>query len=166
MEISKLLKVFLGVVLIGLVLLGIFSLFSRDKDAPSSIVGEGLPTVVLRPTLRPTEIFENPGAERLVIGGVEVNNFYNGLSRTNPEGDTLIVDRENYQVVYFPSSESFAVTVLGSSFNAVRGAAEEEFLRILDVDSLEACRLEVVISTPFFANPEIAGESFGLSFCE
>jgi len=42
---------------------------------------------------------------------------------------------------------------------------EKRFIELLDISEAEACKLDVIITTPQFVNPEFAGEEYYLSFC-
>lgn len=85
---------------------------------------------------------------------------------TNSRGGALIVNRPTYQIVYQKDFDRFLISVTGSPFEEVRQEAEQEFLSIAKTNKSVACQLNVVVGTPYFANPGLAGQEFPLSFCE
>lgn len=93
----------------------------------------------------------------------------NALSKTmkvNARGDVLLVDKPEYQIIYFQKEDQFLISILKSPFEAIREEAEDEFLQITKADQETLCKLDVVLTTPSFANPSLAGKIVYLSFCQ
>jgi hypothetical protein len=177
MDKKKFIKFFIIGAVVGIFALILYSFIAGGKKEIGTNPPAGQPTPtdknkplsLLRPTLRADQIIEDPSAKTIELprAGVRVNNFYKRIVvRTNPEGDTIVVDDSGYQIIFMPKSEQFLISILGSPFEKVRKEAEEELLHILGIGRADACRLDVKITTPRFANPAQAGKNFGLSFCE
>lgn len=92
----------------------------------------------------------------------------NALSKTlkiNQEGDALLVDEPEYQIVYLKKDGQFLISILKSPFEPLREKAEKKFREITQADKDTLCQMNVVVTTPSFANPDLAGKIFPLSFC-
>jgi len=93
----------------------------------------------------------------------------NALSKavkTSTEGDMLLVNNSDYQIVYLKESDQFLLSINKTPFEQIRGDAEEEFRKITRADKETVCKLNVTVSTPSFANPSLGGKVFPLSFCK
>lgn len=108
---------------------------------------------------------ELPTQEKIKISGVSVNNFLKNSQDVKKRFVTL-VKNENFHIFYIPEQEAFVISVTSSPFEEQKSKAEEEFLKILAVDKNSACKLNVDITTPYFANPNEAGKIYKLSFCK
>lgn len=84
----------------------------------------------------------------------------------NPQGDRLLKENPNYHLVFSPEFNQYLISVLGSPFEKYRQEAENELMNVLQIDTKTACQLKIVITTPFFANPDESGRFYKLSFCE
>jgi len=78
----------------------------------------------------------------------------------------LLVNQENYQIIYQKLDDTFMISINSSPFEDVRKEAEKHLLKLLQTKPEIACQLRVKIITPAFANPELAGQVFNLSFCK
>ena len=81
-------------------------------------------------------------------------------------GNQTITKASEYAISINSNTGLYQITVLGSPFETARILAEQQFLYEVGLDEERACNLNVVISTPSFANPNDAGKNYGLSFCE
>lgn len=104
--------------------------------------------------------------EKMMLGGVQMNNLYTLAKETDPNGNLVFPSPPEYKLLYLTQYQQFLITIIGSPFPKMRREAEEDFLLLIGVGKDEACKLDVVISTPFSANPDFAGESYPLSFCQ
>lgn len=139
----------------------IYLLLPLQKQEREIIPGVSpVPTYLPSPTL---PVYKMP--DKITINNITVNNFYKEAVKILPNGDVVIADNGKYQMVYFKKGEYFMISVVNSPFEVVREEAEREFLDILGVDKQSVCQLPVNISTPQFANPDFAGETYSLSFC-
>lgn len=116
------------------------------------------------PTPSPTPRGERE-AEKIEVTGVEINNFYDEETDINTRGDAMFVNTDKYQIVFFSNEQQFLISILDSPFDEVRKQAEKEFLKELGISRGEACTMNVLITTPGYANPENAGRNYRLSFC-
>jgi len=124
-------------------------------------VSEGSPS----PTTSPSSIIK-PKGEKINVTGVSINNIYNSEIRTNTRGDTLFLENTDYKILFFSKEEQFLLSIIGSPFNKKREQAEQSFLQTLGIDKDSACKLNVVVNTPSFANPDESGKNYKLSFCK
>jgi hypothetical protein len=105
-----------------------------------------------------------PTGEKITASGKIVENFFKKGS-INPRGDVLISNTKDYQINYFSKEDQFLISIIGRPFETARKPAEREFLTALNIDEETACDMNVIITTPNFANPNEAGKSYPLSFC-
>lgn len=78
----------------------------------------------------------------------------------------LLVENPRYQIIYQKSNDTFLISINDSPFEKVRKEAEKAFLSLTNAPEKIACQLKVKVITPYFANPELAGQVFNLSFCK
>jgi len=107
-----------------------------------------------------------PQGETIQSSGQQISNVYNTAKEVTLQTDAIMADNENYQIMYFKFSDEFLVTILGSPFESFQKMAERDLISQLKIDENTACRLKVSVTTPSFANPDEAGRTYGLSFCE
>lgn len=107
----------------------------------------------------------NQASSKISISGIEVNNFLKNPLRTDNRKDATFLDNPKYGFVYFQKENQFLISITGSPFSTVKIQAENEFLTKLGIDKDQACRLNVVITTPYYANPNESGKNYKLSFC-
>jgi len=95
------------------------------------------------------------------------NNALSRVLKEDKENDTFILtNKSDYQIIYFKKNDEFLISILKSPFEQLRKTAEKEFFEMTESDKAIICQLNVVITTPLFANPELAGQIFRLSFCQ
>lgn len=158
-------KIIIIAFLILFLLIVVVVLFSRKEEEVVPLT-QPTTTPFTYPKTSPFPVLEKPKGSSIEISDVEVENFYNKEVNTNTRGDTLFVDKGDYQIMYFAKEERFLISILGSPFDKIKGVAEKEFLLTLSINEGEACKLDVSITTPYFANPKEAGVDYKLSFCE
>ncbi len=107
-----------------------------------------------------------PTGDTFTVGGKEIKNIYNSAQNINDNGDAVFAQTESYQQVYILQAQYFIITVTGTPFESARQAAEQDFLKKLGISQEDACVLDVRVGTPYFANPNEAGKTYKLSFCE
>lgn len=83
----------------------------------------------------------------------------------NRQGDVRLFTSETYDIVYYPTKNKYHISIIGFPFSDVRLKAEQRLLEITKVGPETACQLDVLITTPYFANPNEAGKEYDLSFC-
>lgn len=114
----------------------------------------------------PTIVPPNPQIlNRIDIQGVSVGNFLETSKTIEETGEVFAVENEDYAIIYHKNDKSFLINILSSPFDLSRQKAEGAFLQTLGIDNTSACKLNVVVQTPFFANPDNAGIPYPLSFC-
>lgn len=136
------------------------TLLPTDRFTPPAV-----PTAVsggLYPTYPPTPI---PGPGTLIVSGIAVNNF-SDIAPFNPQGDKILAETNEYQIVYIPKFQEFKLTIKGKDFEKSQKAAESVFLQKLGIDAFNACRLTAEENVPNFVKNAYAGQVFPLSFCE
>ena len=102
----------------------------------------------------------------VTVSNVEVTNFAQNAELI-PGGKAIIFEREgDYHILFHSQNELFIISILGSPFSEKRFLAEEAFLYKLGITKEEACKLNVVITTPMFANEAESGKNYKLSFCQ
>lgn len=155
MTIKKILL--LSTTLIFLLAIGsLFLRFSR-KQIRQPNVFLPTPTPVQIPQISP---------KKINISGVQTNDFLSSPKEVNKNGDVLFAETPKYQLVYLQNFNQFIVSILSSPFETIKKEAEIEFLHRLGITENEACKLNVSVTTPYFANPDYSGKNWPLSFCE
>ena len=71
----------------------------------------------------------------------------------------------SYSISYFPQTEEYLISITGAPFSKYLEEAEAAFLESMEITIEAACKLNVTVSTPFFANPAQSGKLYPLSFC-
>jgi len=132
--------------------------------------GVNEPSVVPAPTNVPINYPLPSGArqdlsEKIIIQGVEVNNFFSSSEKIDPQGDRELSQSNKYSIQYFPQFNSFLISLNASPFEKVRSEAEQDFIKKLGLDEKTACKLLVNIATSQKTDPEFAGRNYPLSFC-
>jgi hypothetical protein len=98
---------------------------------------------------------------------VFVKDFYQSpyTKIFDEQKDAVIKDGINYTITYYTQDQSFFISLTGGDFHIARSAAEDGFLKKLDISKEDACRLYVSLTVPFFASQKASGEDYHLSFC-
>jgi hypothetical protein len=112
-------------------------------------------------------IFEEiPTGDEIEISDVEMKNFYNEAGELESETYVPITKNADYTISFLNKFNTFLISITSSPFEERRAEAETALLEHLNIGKKEACKLNVEITTPRFANPTHAGLVYGLSFCE
>ena len=114
----------------------------------------------------PTVVISLPPTDKVIINKVVVNNFFPKATKINQYGDYSLLKNEEYKILYEAQFNLFLISIISSPFKEIRKTAEGEFVKILGVTQADACKLNVSITTPLYANPQEAGKNYRLSFCE
>lgn len=96
-------------------------------------------------------------------GNVSVNNVFE-----NPIAEfdgVSFKETSGYQLLYFPDTQMFNITILNPDLQRTRDEAEANFLRTLGISEEDACKLNVNLQVFFQVSEKAAGKNFGLSFC-
>lgn len=138
------------------------SVFVDKKKVPTT----NLPTPTSVPINYPHPSGALPDKNgKIIISGVEVNNFPASSKKINDIGDLALSKNEKYSIEYFPLFDGFLISIDAAPFEEIKTQAESDFLAKLGVDKKSACKLSVVITTNETANPTHAGRDYALSFC-
>lgn len=147
-----------GVVI--LIIITLFAIFSSFRTPPETTT----PQITPFPTATKAPV---PQGDKIEISNIDVTNFYPDAERIDNSRNVYIVDdRERYQIMYKEQFNQFFIGILSSPFEELRLEAEQALIQELDITEEDACFLNVVITTPAFANEDYAGKSYDLSFCE
>ena len=99
---------------------------------------------------------------KIEVSGVKVNDFIKG----GREESFITIDKtKDYHVFYIPAQELFYISITSYPFEEHIVNAENSLLEKLGITEEEACKLNVDVTTPAYANTEKAGVVYGLSFC-
>ena len=135
----------------------------KNKNQTTNLKVTPIPTSQL-PTSYP--VYQKPEGLTIEISGVEINNIYNLNPQINERKDATFKTSDQYQLIYFSKENEFLISILASPFDQIRLIAEQDFLKILGINTNQACKLQVIISTPLYVNPNEAGKNYRLSFCK
>lgn len=103
--------------------------------------------------------------KRIEISGVKVADFISGTNQGESPSYYTIAKSADYHIFFLPTDEVFFISITSYPFDEHRGVAEQKLLEILAITKNDACKLNVDITTPAYANPDKAGEVYNLSFC-
>lgn len=136
---NKKILLILGIVIFLVSMILYFSISKKENTTPTITA---TPTPI--PTLFPSPTFFD-------------SKKYQGLIYQDPNG--------NFQISYISSTKEYSLLILGYPFTQFRTEAENTFVSLLKTTNTEACKLNVSVSTPYFANPDESGKTYPLSFC-
>lgn len=95
-----------------------------------------------------------------------VNDFLRYPVSVWKDGVTMLVDRLEYGVVYWPKEDVFRLPITLPPVYENSLAAEAEFLKVLGIDRAIACKLRVIITGAEIVDPVFENnDEFALSFC-
>lgn len=141
---SKTNKFFKIVLLTSLVILLGFLLI-KNEDGKTDVPSDQAPQV------------------KIEVSGVKVNDF---IKNSREESYITIDKTKDYHLFYIPDQELFYISITSYPFDEHVVSAEDKLLVSLGITKEEACKLNVDITTPTYANPEKAGVVYDLSWCE
>jgi len=159
-------KIALGLAFgVGTLLVVIFLLVLSNREQTPIPKQPVIPTSIIIPTTAKETIPSIPSGSKINVDGVTIRNIYNDAVNINNEGDVQFSTDSGFHLVYLPDMREFLISIRRSPFTSVRIQAERDFLRALGINEEAACKLDVKITTPQFANPQEAGQVYSLSFC-
>jgi hypothetical protein len=91
--------------------------------------------------------------------------YYLGYHSQQSATDTAATTTPPYIIEYIASTRAFNISLLSEPIGAARSQAEEYLLNALGISKADACRLDYMISTPYWVNSTFSGENLGFSFC-
>ena len=175
MSIRKFLIIAIAIFMTLTVIIVIIWVNLSAKSSPQNIPGRvPVPTEIYyrQPTEAiinkafPTVVVSLPPTDKVIISGVIVNNFFPKATKVNEYGDYYLVKKDGYNILYEFQFNQFLISILDSPFRELKKTAENDLISVLGINKQDACKLNVVISTPLFANSEEAGKNYKMSFCE
>ena len=79
---------------------------------------------------------------------------------------TLYTSPENdFKILYTPHNQLYLITILATPYASVRQKAEDQFTQIIQVEKSDACKLQVLITAPYYIHRQIIPNATSLSFC-
>lgn len=149
-----------GIILACIIFIAIITIRFSTKE-PSIIETP----IITNPTLVPPNI-PIPTGKTIEVSGVNVKNPYENTVKIDTQGDSLMQENPGYSLVYLRPFNEFLISITASPFEKNRKLAEEAFLLRMGITQTDSCRLKVTITTPLSINPNEAGQSYPLSFCQ
>jgi len=116
--------------------------------------------------VKPPPSKSSQSEKTIEISGVKMKDFTNGIERADQQSYITLSRTKDYHIFYIPSQTVFFVSIVSYPFDTYVAIAEADLLDKLSIPEKEACKLTVDITTPAFANPDKAGKTYDLSFCE
>ncbi len=155
----------IGIIILSLIVFVVLITNNKEKDTSTTDRSQQQtgPYQLPESKINLEEIPTEP--DKVIVGETETKNFYKSAQSINESGSAVVNKSQGYEIVYTPEFSQFNITVLGSPFTETRKLAENKFIETLGINTETACKLNVVVSTPYFANPNESGQSYGLSFC-
>jgi hypothetical protein len=97
---------------------------------------------------------------------IKINNIEKIKNTENINNTDIILEQTpEFIISYYRPDQSFAISIMSENFITNRERAEKELLKILGINSKEACNLKLTLGTPAFVSDKYAGINYGLSFC-
>lgn len=157
----------LASILIILVVVALVANFLLPKDESPTEIPQPSSTPRVYPRYRTGETpFPVPQSDTVRSSGVTIRNVVKESVSINPRGDALVSEASSFHTIYFSKEDQFLISITEIPFEEKRKIAEQDFIRLLEITEAEACKLNVVITTPAFVNPDESGKNYSLSFCE
>lgn len=158
-------KKFLIIAAVGILLILIFmiTIFYPKGDKKISLAPTATP--VIKRDIYPPVSLPDSLEDKITISDIKMNNFYRNPVKINRVGDVTFVSKDWFNISYLAIFKQFIISVRGSPFEDNRKSAETELLAVLGIEEQQACKLNVTITVPFFADPQKSGEDYPLSFC-
>jgi hypothetical protein len=108
-------------------------------------------------------------SNKLVIstneGKININNIYRGQTEIYKDGSVTYKANNDYSLFYNPNDQTFNISLMNSDVKNARNKAETDFLKILNINEKDACKLNVILAVPPSVDENYAGTNYGLSFC-
>ncbi|PIW36994.1 MAG: hypothetical protein COW24_02420 [Candidatus Kerfeldbacteria bacterium CG15_BIG_FIL_POST_REV_8_21_14_020_45_12] len=108
-------------------------------------------------------------ADRLVLqgsdGDVSIADIYKLTSDRLPENTIIFLKDPDFEVMYSPETQGFAITALARDLKSVASRAESKLVQTLDISTEQACTLDIWISVPYSINPDLSGRQYKLPSC-
>lgn len=83
------------------------------------------------------------------------------------EGEYEVLrSNESYKILHNIPDNSFQIIIYKQPFFEIREFASKAFIEALHISEQDACELNITVSTPASIDPDYAGQTYGLSFCE
>jgi hypothetical protein len=147
---GKKLLYFLGILIVIILLM--FSFYIANKQPSSS--PNSTPT-----STAATLIIPVPG------GTVPVNNITQNPVQ-QADDTVLFAQTSQYSIIYYTQEQTFSITINAQPVQAARDAAEAALLQKLGITKTQACSLTVTTYVPYDVDQNLAGQDYGLSFCQ
>ncbi len=109
---------------------------------------------------------QNPGGLSISTqaGEVKVKDFT--VKPKDETKDSITAEKSaGFSIAYFKNDQSFLITLEAEPLKQNRLLAEQELLKMLQIDEQSACRLKVSLVIPYEISPALSGKDYGLSFC-
>lgn len=97
-------------------------------------------------------------------GEIKVKDFT--IQPKDETKDSITAEKNaGFNIAYFKNDQSFLITLEAEPLKQNRQLAEQELLKMLQIDEQSACRLKVSLVVPYEISPDLSGKDYGLSFC-
>jgi len=138
-------------------------LTSELSPTPSSLP---LPSPIISPIIPTSPPTPVPQPGDIIIDGIAVNNFKKNAVRITENGNTILDENTQYEIIFNEAEQKLILVLRGENFENSQSSAESRLLELLGIDELNVCRLFVEEQIPTSVNNEYAGQVFPLSYCE
>jgi hypothetical protein len=113
-----------------------------------------------------TPIYSAPTSTTIVLGTsnglVTINNFY--LTALGAQDEFIVLAKnDNYEITYDTTTNSFYIYIRQAPFVSNRTQAEQNLLKILNINPSDACKLG--LKEGFAQGSSMTNSGVGLSFC-
>jgi len=170
---------YIAIPLIILVILSLFLISQRKKvtDQPNSEADVSDPAALPESTpgnqpqsIDPVTSLEKTSNDQLLqdtpSGQVKINNFAK-MAEQADNGIIYLIDKNNYNIGYNPTSQEYIVTLLVTkNIEEIRQNAENDLLNSLGISRIDACKLNVYLYvSAALTKDDKMSQNHGLSFC-
>ena len=154
-----------GIVAAAVVSLVIGVVFFAGNANQASIADTAGESTTSAPLVKPANI---PEGDTITIGtakgAVNVKNFYKNAAGA-AEQFIVMKKNDNEEINYDTYTSGFSIIIAKSPVSLYRPQAEGDFLGLLGISQVDACKLKVFEGVSSAVDQNLAGRNLGLSFC-
>lgn len=156
MKFKKLIIIIFGLLSILFVLYLVYSINSGKSDEPAILDNP-------RGVAEINDYFEYVTTDNIQI---RMKNFIDQPVRIVEGSGVYLAETDQYGIFYDSNKKQFQISILDQPIEDIRVLAEQQFIKILDITNIDACKLDVSLTGHVSVDDRFGNNpNFGLSFC-
>jgi hypothetical protein len=161
-------KIFIGIFVFSILAIGMFLWFFFGFSSKVRTSSDSGVTAFTTSSDALVPVYQAPTSPTITLGtsqgSVVVDNFYKTALGAK-EAFVVLAQNDNYEIGYDTDSSGFYLDIKQSPFGINLASAETDFLKLLNINQIDACKLTVVVTTESIASSSLSGKLSPLSFC-